>query len=174
MASSVEVNGDGVQTINLTVQPIIEGEETVLWSSSPMSARSGIPRRRGIVPVADETTRAARAELQETKQRLQGTIEELETSNEELKSSNEELLSVNEELQSANEELEASKEEPSRSTRSCNCQRRAHRKVDELDRCSSDLRNMFESTRVATVFLDRDLVIRSFTRAANDSSTSSR
>ena len=28
-------------------------------------------------------------------------------------------------------------------------------KVEELDRANSDLRNLFESTKVATVFLDR-------------------
>ena len=38
-------------------------------------------------------------------------------------------------------------------------------KVDELDRKNSDLRNLFESTQVATIFLDPYLVIRSFTPA---------
>jgi two-component system CheB/CheR fusion protein len=37
--------------------------------------------------------------------------------------------------------------------------------VDELDRANADLRNLFDSTQVATVFLDRHLVIRSFTPA---------
>jgi two-component system CheB/CheR fusion protein len=35
--------------------------------------------------------------------------------------------------------------------------------VDELDRANSDLSNLFDSTRVATVFLDQHMVIRSFT-----------
>jgi two-component system CheB/CheR fusion protein len=38
-------------------------------------------------------------------------------------------------------------------------------KVDELDQANSDLRNLFDSTEIATVFLDRHLVIRSFTPA---------
>src|SRR5664279_67847 len=38
-------------------------------------------------------------------------------------------------------------------------------KVDELDRANNDVRNLFESTRVATIFLDRNLVVRSFTPA---------
>ena len=40
-------------------------------------------------------------------------------------------------------------------------------KIEELDRANSDLTNLFESTGIATVFLDRELVIRSFTPAAS-------
>jgi two-component system CheB/CheR fusion protein len=40
-------------------------------------------------------------------------------------------------------------------------------KIDELDRANSDLRNVFASTRIATIFMDRNLVIRSFTPAAS-------
>ena len=58
----------------------------------------------------------------------------------------EELQSVNEELQTVNSELTG--------------------KIDELDRANSDLRNVFDSTQLATVFLDSKLVVRSFTRAA--------
>jgi two-component system CheB/CheR fusion protein len=38
-------------------------------------------------------------------------------------------------------------------------------KVEEVDRANSDLRNVFESTQIATIFLDRNLVVRSFTPA---------
>src|SRR5262249_31833108 len=38
-------------------------------------------------------------------------------------------------------------------------------KIDELDRANSDLKNLYESTEIATIFLDRDLIIRSFTPA---------
>ena len=69
--------------------------------------------------------------------------EELQSSNEELETSKEEIQSVNEELHTVNAQLST--------------------KVDELDRANSDLRNLFESTRVATVFLDQHLVIRAFT-----------
>jgi two-component system, chemotaxis family, CheB/CheR fusion protein len=37
--------------------------------------------------------------------------------------------------------------------------------VEELDHSNSDLRNLFDSTQIATAFLDRHLVIRSFTPA---------
>ena len=72
--------------------------------------------------------------------------EELQSTNEELDTSKEELQSLNEELQTVNTELQA--------------------KIDELDTANSDLANLFESTQMATVFLDHDLVIRSFTPAA--------
>ncbi len=66
--------------------------------------------------------------------------EELQSSNEELEASKEELVSLNEELHTVNLELNG--------------------KIEALDRANTDLQNLFESTSVATVFLDRDLVIR--------------
>ena len=105
-------------------------------------------------------------ELRETRDRLQATIEEYETALEELKSGNEELVSVNEELQSTNEELETSKEElqsVNEELHTVNAELAAN--VEELHRSNADLRNLFESTQIATVFLDRHLIIRSYTPA---------
>jgi two-component system CheB/CheR fusion protein len=165
---AVQVNG-GVQAISVAVEPIKEGNETaygiVFIDRGPIdteheSADSEIPES------TDISVRQIERELNETKERLQSTIEELETANEEFRSSNEELLSVNEELQSANEELETSKEElqsVNEELQTVNNELRS--KVDELDRANSDLTNLFQSTQIATVFLDRDLVIRNFTPA---------
>src|SRR5262249_32759793 len=114
----------------------------------------------------DATIRQIEEELQETKERLQSTIEELDTANEEFRSSNEELLSVNEELQSTNEELETSKEElQSVNEELQTVNHELSMKVDELDRANSDLNNLFQSTQIATIFLDRNLEVRSFTPA---------
>jgi two-component system CheB/CheR fusion protein len=162
----VQING-GVQTISLAVEPITEGNETaygvVFIDRGPIeteheSANSETLESR------DVTVQQIERELNETKERLESTIEELETANEEFRSSNEELVSVNEELQSANEELETSKEElqsVNEELQTVNNELTA--KIDELDRANSDLTNLFQSTMIATVFLDRDLVIRSFT-----------
>ncbi|MGO4837644.1 PAS domain-containing protein, partial [Rhizobiaceae sp. 2RAB30] len=62
--------------------------------------------------------------------------------------SKEELQSLNEELQTVNGEL-------------------AHR-VEELGRANSDLKNLLESTQIATVFLDNDLRVKSFTPAITE------
>ena len=103
-------------------------------------------------------------ENRDLREQLQSLGEEHETALEELRSANEELHSTNEELQSTNEELETSKEEiqsVNEELQTVNAQLSS--KVDELDRANSDLRNLFESTRVATVFLDQHMVIRAYT-----------
>ena len=109
-----------------------------------------------------------RGELITTRLQLQAVSEEHQTALEELRSANEELHSVNEELQSTNEELETSKEEiqsVNEELHTVNGQLSG--KVDELDRTNSDLRNLFESTEIATIFLDKHLIIRSFTPAVS-------
>jgi two-component system CheB/CheR fusion protein len=99
-------------------------------------------------------------------EQFQALQEEHQTALEELRSSNEELHSVNEEMQSANEELETSKEElQSLNEELHTSNMQLNEKVDELNAANSDLRNLFESTDIATIFLDRHLIIRSFTPA---------
>jgi two-component system CheB/CheR fusion protein len=162
-----------LQLVNLTVEPLAgrTGEEplyVVLFTDqgSPLSAEEAQDR----MPAAEAgATLILERELRDTKERLQSLIEEYETALEELRSSNEELLSVNEEMQSSNEELEASKEELQSLNEELNTvNAELHIKVDDLDRANSDLHNIFESTRIPTVFLDRELVIRSFTPAVRD------
>ncbi|WP_395456477.1 CheR family methyltransferase [Azospirillum melinis] len=166
---AVEVD-DRVQMLDLTIEPFDrDGEPSflVLFSDvggpSPAEEIYGKERHWGQDPGAVEQLER---ELRDTKERLQSTIEEYETSLEELKSANEELISVNEELQSTNEELETAKEE----TQSVNEELHAvnielNSKVEELDQSNSDLQNLFNSTQIGIIFLDRSLLIRSFTPA---------
>jgi two-component system CheB/CheR fusion protein len=121
----------------------------------------------GTLSASDATNEQLERELRDTRERLQATVEEYETALEELKAANEEMVSVNEELQSTNEELETSKEElqsVNEELQTVNLE--LNSKIDELDRANADLRNLFESTRIASIFLDGNMIIRSFTPAA--------
>ncbi|WP_237213347.1 CheR family methyltransferase [Falsiroseomonas oryziterrae] len=169
----VEFEADGaVLCVTLTVAPLPQpdGEEAlylVAFDAHEGAAKPAAEAAPGAASLPREhLVEQLEAELRENRERLQSMSEEYETATEELKSANEEMVSVNEELQSINEELETSKEE----LQSVNEELRASNleltgKIEELDRANADLRNLFDSTQVATVFLDRNLVIRSFTPA---------
>ena len=166
----VEGDDDRVQSVNLTIEPLGSrggGDPLflVLFSDQGPTLSRDEALSRGRV-TDDSVAVQTEQELRETRDRLQSTIEEYETALEELKSSNEELVSVNEEMQSTNEELEASKEElqsVNEELHTVNAELIG--KIEALDRANSDLENLFESTDVATIFLDRELRIRSFTPA---------
>jgi two-component system CheB/CheR fusion protein len=105
-------------------------------------------------------------ELADTRAELQAAIEQQATVGEEMKSANEEYQSVNEELQSANEELETSKEEMqsiNEELQTVNAE--VQGKNETLNHLNSDLQNLLDSTQVATLFLDAQLRVRSFTPA---------
>ena len=164
---AVPGDADGAGAVTLVVEPL-PGQEPdqpyliVFKENGP--ARSGPAPAESDGASADSVAAEVDRELRDTREQLQSLAEEHETALEELRSSNEELHSVNEELQSSNEELETSKEEiqsVNEELQTVNAQ--LSMKVDELDRANSDLRNLFESTRVATVFLDQHMVIRAFT-----------
>ncbi len=156
----------GGRSVTLIVEPL-PGQEP----DRPFLIVFKETRPTGDEPVqaADSTgkhslTTELERENRDLREQLQALAEEHETALEELRSTNEELHSVNEELQSTNEELETSKEEiqsVNEELHTVNAQLSS--KVDELDRANSDLRNLFESTRVATVFLDQHMVVRAYT-----------
>jgi two-component system CheB/CheR fusion protein len=106
-------------------------------------------------------------ELKNTHEKMQDTLEEMQTSQEELKSSNEELQSTNEELQSANEELTSSREEMqslNEELQTLNAELQS--KLDDFSRVNNDMKNLLNSTDIATLFLDKELNIRRYTNQA--------
>ena len=103
--------------------------------------------------LAREDSQGLREEMRAQQEETKATHEELQSANEELQSTNEELTSSKEELQSMNEELQA-----------VNAELRS--KVDDLELAQSDMRNLLNSTVIATLFLDRDLNVRRFTDRA--------
>lgn len=103
-------------------------------------------------------------ELQQSREEAKSVREEMQTSQEELKSTNEELQSTNEELQSTNEELTTSKEEmQSMNEELQTVNHELQAKVNELSRASNDMKNLLDSTEIATLFLDDALRVRRFT-----------
>jgi two-component system CheB/CheR fusion protein len=167
---AVEGEDGRVQRIMLTISPVTghDGGEPlflVLFADQgpTLSREEALSRPHAL---QDGAEIQLEQDLRDTRERLQSMIEEYETALEELKSSNEELVSVNEELQSTNEELEASKEElqsVNEELHTVNADLNV--KVEALDYANSDLQNLFNSTGVATLFLNKDLAIRDFTPA---------
>lgn len=105
--------------------------------------------------------------LQHSNEEVQNILEEMQTSQEELKSANEELQSTNEELQSSNEELTTSKEEMqslNEELQTVNAELQS--KVNDYSRVNNDMKNLLNSTDIATLFLDKDLNIRRYTNQA--------
>jgi two-component system, chemotaxis family, CheB/CheR fusion protein len=164
-----EKNG-GITTVDVTVQYItgprsLAGMVLFIFRESPfIGVGKGSVRKSARHGKINTRINELEQELQHYRETLQSQHEEMQTSQEELKSTNEELQSTNEELQSTNEELTTSKEELqslNEELQTVNAELQS--KVDDLSRASSDMKNLLNSTEIATLFLDDDLNIRRFT-----------
>ena len=162
-------SNDSSLTVNVKIQWIGKPEALknmvmIIFSDIPTITDAKKGERKRKLTIDSSTQSKLQEELQHTREEMQSTLEEMNTSQEELKSTNEELQSTNEELQSTNEELTTSKEEMqslNEELQTVNAELQS--KVDEFSRVNNDMKNLLNSTDIATLFLDKELNIRRYT-----------
>jgi two-component system CheB/CheR fusion protein len=162
-------NNEDIHYVDVTVQRIessdsIRGMIMVVFIDLPAVVEHEIITTKTGKHVSSGRHMELKAELQRSNEEIQNIREEMQTSQEELKSTNEELQSTNEELQSTNEELTTSKEEMqslNEELQTVNIELQS--KVADFVRTNDDMKNLLNSTEIATLFLDKDLNIRRFT-----------
>ena len=163
------LNNEDVHFVDVTIQRIespdsIRGMIMIVFTDVPTVVGRDIIATKAGKKVSSSRQMELEAELQRSNEEIQSIREEMQTSQEELKSTNEELQSTNEELQSTNEELTTSKEEMqslNEELQTVNIELQS--KVSDFVRANDDMKNLLNSTEIATLFLDKDLNIRRFT-----------
>ncbi|MGM0504802.1 MAG: CheR family methyltransferase, partial [Bacteroidota bacterium] len=164
----IGTNG-GAQNVNVKIQwidkpDVLKGMIMVVFLDLPKTDEIRLKTKKGDKNLHSIKQAELEEELQRLRDEMQSNTEEMQTAQEEQKSTNEELQSTNEELQSANEELTTSKEEMqslNEELQTVNAELQS--KVDEYLQVDNDMKNLLNSTDIATLFLDKELNIRRYT-----------
>jgi len=154
------------QVLNITIEPLngqnaLDGSVLIVFSDVVLKPKTKTS--------SGKTKQSAQLiewqrDLESARQEIQTLREEMQTSQEELKSTNEEMQSANEELQSSNEELTTSKEElQSMNEELHTVNQELQTRLDELSSTNNDMKNLLDSTNIATLFLDNNLCVRRIT-----------
>jgi len=167
---NVKIGTNGAtQLADITVQcmegpEILKGMVLIVFSDIPVIVETESGHPKSGKRIASTVQKQLENELQRSQEDIQSLREEMQTSQEELKSTNEELQSTNEELQSTNEELTTSKEEMqslNEELQTVNIELQS--KIADYGRANDDMKNLLNSTEIATLFIDKELNIRRYT-----------
>ena len=167
----IGTNGSMI-TLNIAIHwinrpEILDGKILIVFTDVAKNSENYTHSKRGKETTVSVREKELQEELQHAREEVQNIMEEMQTSQEELKSTNEEFQSTNEELQSTNEELTTSKEEMqslNEELQTVNAELQS--KVDDYSRVNNDMKNLLNSTDIATLFLDKELNIRRYTNQA--------
>lgn len=164
-------NNGGFNYASVTIQQIessdqLNGMVMIVFKDEREIVEQTLLKKEIGKPNLSSRQKELEAELRQLNQDLLTSREQMQASQEELKSINEELQSTNEELQSTNEELTTSKEEMqslNEELQTVNAE--LQNKLSDFEQANNDMKNLLNSTEIATLFLDKELNIRRFTDA---------
>jgi two-component system CheB/CheR fusion protein len=166
------VRGPTARRVDVTVHAVEEPEAlrgmiVIAFAEAPKELRADAKGAKKGAKGASAEVRRADAEVRRLQRDLQAVRDAMQSSNEQLTCAYEEVQSTNEELQSTNEELTTSSEEMqslNEELQTINAELQS--KMEEVSGANNDMRNLLDSTDIATLFLDRALCVRRFTPQA--------
>lgn len=155
------------ERVNVIIRPLeepvqMQGLLMVAFEPVPPPEEGVFAAGHSVSDDAQHRIRELERNLAASREFLQTTIEQLEVSNEELRAANQELQSTNEQLQSSKQELHAVNRKLAQANEELQV------RMSDLTKVNNDINNLVESTRIAVLFLDEDLIVRRFTPAAKE------